>query len=162
MHILSGCLFFLSLNTCWVFVTVIVYSRWDRCNVIIGAAHLTYDGTLHSAKLLKRVNDLTLSNFEVPHRAHPHLRSAQVMRATWVFPAGMWGLRRHSCCSMRGGLGWDSSNWSLLTSDTPTGPLSAISKRLASVCITSGCVCIGPYHQHHLKHWNWFSRFESL
>lgn len=41
------------------------------------------------------------------------------MRVKWACPAGMWGLRRHSCqCSMRGGPCWGFSNWSLPTSDT--------------------------------------------
>lgn len=57
--------------------------------------------------------------FHDSSRAHPALRSAQVMRVKWACPAGMWGLRRHSCCSMRGSPGRDSGNWSLSTSDTP-------------------------------------------
>ena len=65
------------------------------------------------------------SSCEFPLRAGP----VQVMRVKWVCPAGMWGLRRHSCCSMRGGRGRDSGNWSPSTSDTPQAPVAAISKK---------------------------------
>lgn len=66
----------------------------------------------HMCPLLKEKN---MKENQVAVR-FPAFRSAQVMRAKWACPAGMWGLRRHSCCSMRGR---DSGNWSLSTSDTP-------------------------------------------
>lgn len=52
---------------------------------LFGFEHLMFS-YLQKAK----ENDLNSSSCEV--------RSAQVMRVKWVCPAGMWGLRRHSCC----------------------------------------------------------------